>query len=121
MKSFKNTQKFFAGATSLIVGTFGIRWSPGLLQIGGILIQWGTVSIPLSNVASASLSVAFPETFSGTPNVQATMNANSSTYIAGTGAVTSTSFTALGFHRAGTASTVTLAVAWFAIGPGFSS
>jgi hypothetical protein len=87
------------------------------VTLGALRIVTGTTAVPLSAAASGTAAVSFGPAFSAVPVVTAVLASNSVTYIAGVGGVTSAGFTAIGFHRAGTASTATLTVSWTAIGP----
>jgi len=77
----------------------------------------GAAAITISAAASGTTAVVFPAAFSGNPTVVATLNSGSSTYIAGIGSRTASGFNLIAFHRAGTATTVTVNADWIAVGP----
>ncbi len=89
---------------------------PGWIRIGQVLLQWGAQNVALNNAAAATAAVGFGTDFASAPFVIVSMNSNSSMYVAASGAVDTDSFNAIGFHRAGTATTATLSVNWLAIG-----
>lgn len=79
-------------------------------------IASGTVVVNLVAAATANKAVTFPAgRFSATPVIVATMASGSSAYIAGIGGPTVNGFTAIGFHRDGTATTVNLTIHWIAV------
>lgn len=75
----------------------------------------GRTTVSLNNAASGSTAVTFPANrFTAAPAVTATINASSTTYVAGTGPSSVTGVTIIAFHRTGAASTANLTVSWIA-------
>jgi hypothetical protein len=79
-------------------------------------IEAGVVGVPLTAAASGTTAVTFkPGRFSSTPIIVATAASNSISYIAGIGGQNVNGFTAIAFHRDGTATTATISVNWIAV------
>jgi hypothetical protein len=79
-------------------------------------IASGAVAITLTASASGTKVVSFPPgRFSSTPIIVATVASNSISYVAGVGNQNANGFTAIAFHRDGTAVTVNLTVNWIGI------
>lgn len=76
----------------------------------------GFVTVNLTAAASGSTAVLFPPgRFATTPIIVATLASGSTAYIAGVGSQNVNGFTAIAFHRAGTATTVSVTVHWIAV------
>jgi hypothetical protein len=80
-------------------------------------IQGGTALITISASATGTVTVTFPRAFASAPVVVANHAGGGGTYFVNVGSITATNFVLTGAHRAGTATSVSLAATWIAMGP----
>lgn len=80
-------------------------------------IQAGTATITLAAAATGTVTVTFPRAYSAPPTVVATHAGGGGTYFVNVGPITATTVVLTGAHRAGSATSVSLAATWVAVGP----
>lgn len=76
----------------------------------------GAATVSMTAAANGSTAVTYPAgRFSVIPIVVATLASGSNVYVAGVGSSNINGFTALAFHKLGTATTISVTVNWIAI------